>query len=102
VTDPRAKAEILNNHLGNICTVNDLNVPDIHNVDPLTVDLLKSIDISEQDVNDQIEILNINKATGPNGLIPRIIKSLKSELLKPLTNFFKRSTREVNSLHHGR
>jgi hypothetical protein len=94
VTYPRVKAEILNNHFANIYTVDETNVPGKHDVAPLAVDRLDNIIICEQDVNDQLQILNINRPPGPDGLTPRIIKSQQTELLKPLTNIFNRSMRE--------
>ena len=42
-------------------------------------------------MSDQIKILNVNKAYGPDGLSPRFIKMSGQSLVKPLTKIFNMS-----------
>ena len=80
---PLDKALVLNNHFANISTINNekeiienLNLP---NHSP------SSILITEQDVKDQLTNLNCNKPGGPDEIIPKLIKTLNTNLVKPLT-----------------
>ena len=52
---------------------------------------LNSITIIEQDVNDQLDNLNVNKPGGPDEISPKLIKALGYHLVKPLTLFFNKS-----------
>ncbi len=95
VTDPKAKAQILNNYFAEICTVDESNIPNIGEVEPIATDTLTSIEITEQEVNDQINCLNIHKAIGPDEISPRVIKFLKTELSSALAMLFNRSLNEA-------
>jgi hypothetical protein len=94
VSDPQSKAEILNSHFAEICCVDESNIPNRDNLPPLNVEELTSIPISEQDIADQITTLDPNKATGPDGICIRLIKSLKQQLINPLFILFSRSLNE--------
>ena len=52
---------------------------------------LNSITIIEQDVNDQLDNLNVNKPGGPDEISPKLIKALGYHLVKPLTLLFNKS-----------
>ena len=86
---PLDKAQVVNNHFANISTVNNekeitenLNLPN-HS--------LTSILITEQDVKDQLTNLNCNKPGGPDEIMPKLIKTVSTNLVKPLTLLFNRS-----------
>jgi hypothetical protein len=44
--------------------------------------------ITEQEVKDQLEILNNSKPSGPDGVAPRILRSVSQCLVSPLTLLF--------------
>ena len=86
---PIDKAQVLNNHFANISTIEtdkeineNLNIPDFS---------LNSITVTEQDVKDQLTNLNSNKPGGPDEIMPRLIKTFNTSLIKPLTLLFNRS-----------
>ena len=69
---PSDKAEILNTHFSNIANIE--NEPDLsYNVRPPPYQLNEFI-ITEQEVLDQLNILNINKPGGPDGISPSLLK----------------------------
>ena len=83
---PLDKAHVLNNHFANISTINNekeiaenLNLPN-HS--------LTSILITEHDVKDQLTNLNYNEPGGPDEIMPKLIKTLSRNLVKPLTLLF--------------
>jgi hypothetical protein len=47
--------------------------------------------ITEQEVKDQLEILNNSKPSGPDGVAPRILRSVSQCLVSPLTLLFNQS-----------
>ena len=49
------------------------------------------ITIIDQDVNDQLDNLNVNKPGGPDEISPKLIKALGYHLVKPLTLLFNKS-----------
>lgn len=91
ITCPRAKAELFNNFFANICNVDETNIPDVPDYEP-NDEVLNKIEISMQDVLDQLNQLDTSKATGPDGLGAKLIKNLKNELSVPIYILFKRST----------
>ena len=83
---PSDNAEILNTHFSNISNID--NEPDLsYNVTPPPYQLNEFI-ITEQEVLDQLNILNINKPGGPDGISPRLLKHIAYSIFKPLTTFF--------------
>jgi hypothetical protein len=46
--------------------------------------------ITEQEVKDQLEILNNSKPSGPDGVAPRILRSVSQCLVSPLTLIYCR------------
>jgi hypothetical protein len=80
---PSDKAEILNTHFSNIANID--NEPDFsYNVTPPPYQLNEFI-ITEQEVSDQLNILNINKPGGPDGISLRLLKNIAYSISKPLT-----------------
>ena len=52
---------------------------------------LDSITVNEQDVADVIKTLKTNKASGPDGISPKMLSLCSSALVKPLTRLFNAS-----------
>lgn len=85
---PLDKAETLNKHFANISkTSNEPQLPD----ETLPNFNLDSIRVTEQDVLDQIKLLNTNKPSGPDELLPKLIKLTSKYLIKPLQLLYNRS-----------
>ena len=53
--------------------------------------LLGEIHITTTDICDAISVLEVSKASGPDGISPRLIKEAKHELLLPLQHIFNMS-----------
>ena len=53
-----------------------------------------NLNISEQDVMDQINILDLNKAYGPNSIPPRLIKEGGRDMTKLLARLFNMSLQQ--------
>ena len=86
---PIDKAQVLNDHFANISTINN----DKEIMENLTIPnfSLNSIIVTEQDVKDQLSNLNSNKPGGPDEIMPRLVKTFNTNLIKPLTLLFNRS-----------
>ena len=85
---PVDKANTLNKHFANISK--------IENPPPLPEEIrpnfsLDNITITEQDVKDQLHALNTSKPSGPDEIAPKLLKTLGTELIKPLTLLFNKS-----------
>ena len=86
---PIDKANAINNYF---TSVSDIHIePDLPDVPPLAPCELSGIDITEQEVMDQFQILNISKPAGPDNLPPRFLKAIFQSIVKPLTILFKKS-----------
>ena len=86
---PFNKAQTLNEHFASISTVGiEPELPETPNTPDFN---LHSITIIQQDVNDQLDNLNVNKPGGPDEISPKLIKALGDHLVKPLTLLFNKS-----------
>ena len=88
------KADTLNNFFSSVFTpVEDTGtiptLPDRPYMEPLT-----TIKIETDDVKKILENPKTNKAAGPDGIHPRILKELTSELAPVLCNIYQRSLRD--------
>ncbi|MCG8045232.1 MAG: reverse transcriptase domain-containing protein [Candidatus Thiodiazotropha endolucinida] len=85
---PLDKAQVLNEHFANISkTENEPILPqDLNHPKNLS-----ALNITEQDVKDQLHILNEAKPGGSDELMPRMLKICRNQLVKPLTLLFNRS-----------
>ena len=88
------KADTLNNFFSSVFTpVEDTGtiptLPDRSYMEPLT-----TIMIETDDVKKILDNLKTNKAAGPDGIHPRILKELASELAPILCNIYQRSLRD--------
>ena len=87
------KAELLNKHLTSISTVNDENVT-LPAFEYKCQNRLSSITCTAHEVATLIELLNPNKATGPDGISNKMLKAVAKEVAVPLSILFNRSFRE--------
>ena len=53
--------------------------------------ILSDIEITEEMVKKVLANLNVNKAAGPDGITPRLLKNCSKSLTKPLTMIFRKS-----------
>ncbi|MCG8046320.1 MAG: reverse transcriptase domain-containing protein [Candidatus Thiodiazotropha endolucinida] len=83
------KAECLNSYFTSISTVPD-TIPDLPPFQPKSNATLETFEISEQEVYDILSSLNANKASGPNFISYRLLKSFARAVTKPLTILFNR------------
>ena len=83
------KANMLNEYFSSQSVVNDINKTLPPRTD--TNNQLNFITISEQEVKDVLDNLNVTKACGPDLISPRLLKEGASVLSKPLATVFNRS-----------
>ena len=76
------KAELLNKHFTSISTVHDENVPAF---EYKSQNRLSSITCTPHEVASLIELLNPNKATGPDGISNKMLKAVAKEVAVPLS-----------------
>ena len=84
------KADTLNKYFSSIFTQEDLNnipsFPEVFKGTPITV-----FQVSEDDVYDKLNNIDVNKSAGPDGWHPRFFKEAAFELTKPLSILFQKS-----------
>ena len=90
ISEDKEKAEAFNNFFAKASQLDDLGKT-APAVEQPNFDTLNSIQISEVDVMDQLNSININKAYGPDNLPPKLIKEAKGVICKPLTDLFNKS-----------
>ena len=81
------KAEVLNEFFIQQSTVDDTNAHLPNFVTP-NFDTLNEIVVTQQDVIKAINEFDANKASGPDGISPKLIKEGKQELAYPYTKLF--------------
>ena len=86
------KAEVLNEFFIQQSTVDDTNAHLPNFVAP-NYDTLNEIVVTQQDVIKAINEFDANKASGPDGISPKLIKEGKHELAYPYTKLFNLSIR---------
>jgi hypothetical protein len=90
VINAELKADKFNSFFANICQVDESNIREI----PVTVEnhnILNTIEISRQDVKDQLALLKTDKATGPDNISALLLKRLSNELITPIYILFNQS-----------
>ena len=93
VTDNLVASNLLNNYFASVFTIENLqNIPE-----PIKVfkgkqeDFLSDIVINEEIVKRKLDMINVNKSQGPDGIHPKLLYELREELALPLTKLFKQS-----------
>ena len=86
---------LFNEYFSKQCTVDDSNamLPDMDRIFNNENDL-RSINVTEQDVKDQIQILNINKSFGPDGISPKLLVEGGQLIISTLTKLFNQSLKQ--------
>ena len=87
------KAECLNNFFASISTVNE-EFAFLPPFTKITNNNLSQITIFESEIKDLIRCLNPNKASGPDSINHRMLKSVADQVSKPLAILFNRSISE--------
>ncbi len=89
INDPKQIAEELNNYFVKTSTINDsgIEVPDLT---PRTENQLCEVNIEEQEIVKILKNLDINKATGPDGICNRVLRECVSGLSYPLYLIFNK------------
>ena len=59
----------------------------IHN----NLNVLANIEIEDKEVLEKLNKLKTNKAAGPDGIFPRVLKELSEIIFKPLASIFRQS-----------
>ena len=96
ITEPEAKAELLNNQFNSAFSVGTI-YSDTEILEKCQMPLddshspMSNIEITSAGVEKLLEKLDISKATGPDGVSPRILKTLSTEIAPILTTIFKHS-----------
>jgi hypothetical protein len=94
VTDDKDKSKLFNRYFCSQSIADDTNAnlpSSIHNGPAAP---LSSVTISSQDVKDVLQIINTNKATGPDGINPTLLKQASSVLADPLSKLFNLSLQQ--------
>ena len=84
---------MLNKYFTSISTVNDENAT-LPAFEYKCQNRISSIKYSPDEVVSLIELLNPNKATGPDGISNKMLKAVSKEIAVPLSILFNRSFRE--------
>ena len=88
-TDSADKASLFNEYFFSVFTSSDFVLPPYPDkIDPSVRCHLVSIQISEQEVYEALVSLHTDKATGIDGIGPRILKQYANILAKPLHHLF--------------
>ena len=87
------KVDCFKNYFSSISTVPDTQ-PILPNLISQTDTKLDQIVIHEQEVVDMLETLNVYKASGPDGISNKMLKSIAMAIAKPLTTLYNRLLEE--------
>ena len=87
------KADLLNRYFTSISTVNDENI-NLPVFEYKCDNRLNNIECTSNEIQTLIELLNPNKATGPDGISNKMLKAVAKEVSVPLNILFNRSFRE--------
>ena len=87
------KVECLNDFFTSVSTINDDNCP-LPTFELKCQNKLTSISCTPEEIQSLIEILNPNKASGPDGISNKMLKPVAKEVSVPLSILFNRSFRE--------
>ena len=95
-TTDKEKSDCLHDYFTSVSRVSDENTQ-LPNFETLTNSNLDAIVITENEVKEILDILNINKASGPDLINHKMLKYVSAAVSKPLTVIFNRSLREKHS-----
>ena len=87
------KADSLNSYFASVSSLDDSQA-DLPPFVEFTDNSLDTIEITEEEVNDVLENLDPNKASGPDMISNKMVKKVSKVVAKPLCILFNRSLRE--------
>lgn len=91
--ESKEKADTLNNYFSSVFTVEDTDtMPDFS--ERHFNSTIETLEIKQEEVEKKLNKLNTSKAAGPDGISPRILKELSSELAPVLTVLMNKSIEE--------
>ena len=87
ITNDKDKADAFNTYFVEASSLEDTNATLPENVELFgNVQILENVDITDEDIDDQLQIMDVNKAYGPDCIPPRLLK----EGGIPMRNILKR------------
>ena len=90
--DSKEKADILNRFFSSVFTHENVdNVPDLEPGSRSDHTFLSDVVITEEAVRKKLQQLNPSKAQGPDGIPPKVLKEVSTEIAKPITLLFNTS-----------
>ena len=90
VSSCKEMAVLLNDFFSSVFTMEDLNtIPNGEEI--LGVSSFENIEFTSKLISEKLSKLNVGKASGPDKLVPRILKELANEIVIPLNIIFNRS-----------
>lgn len=84
---PLDKANLFSSFFQSVFIV-DSEASDFQNLSQLTDHGIGDLSCSADEVAKLLQSIDVNKASGPDNIPPRILKECAMELALPLTNFF--------------
>ena len=90
ITDPKEKANVLNNHFKSIFAIDD-NVSTIPDKGPSVHPSLAAFEITEQGVLNILTNCDPSKSPGPDFIHPYVLKITATKICSMLTHIFKQS-----------
>ena len=87
------KANLLNKSFLNYSTIDTSNAT-IPETEYLTNERLDNLILSEDKVSNILKSLKVSKASGPDGISPRMLKMTATSITKPMTRLFNKSLRD--------
>ena len=90
ISDDEEKANVFNEYFASISTLEGTyRLPDEPNI--VMADTLEIFEITNRDITDQLNNLDVNKAYGIDGISPRLLKESGNTLCEVLKNIYNRS-----------
>lgn len=87
---PMEKANVLNEHFASVSTINNEPGIPLHAPGPPNF-LLDDFIITEQEVLDHLQVLNVTKPSGPDSMSPLVLRNIAKSIVKPLTKMYNYS-----------
>ena len=97
IVNPLEKADLLNNHFADICTVADDHIP----LEPdyqFDGEVLSTIEFTPDNVYTELNNLDTSKGPGPDNLSPIVLKRLAASLCYPVSILYQK---EINECKHA-